>query len=634
MSELQLGAEFAGYRIEALIGRGGMGLVYRAQDERLKRKVALKVLPPQMAGDEAFRTRFIRESEAAASLDHPNIIPIFEAGEHAGGLFIAMRFVDGLDLKQYLSQRGRLSLEEAADLLDGVAGALDAAHARGLVHRDVKPQNILISMGPSTVGARHVYLTDFGLMKDKEMGREVTAEGQFVGTIDYVAPEQMDARSLDGRADVYALGCVLFECLAGSVPFERDSDVATMLAHRQDEPPSVRANRPDLPSGTDGIVARALAKSPEDRYSTCRELMRALRQEVVMSNDDQRPESDMTVTGPRANDGTVVAPAAGAAAGGGAAAQGGTVVVPSQPGVQAPAATAPMSQQQPPQGPPSGPGWQQPPRPQQPQQPGPSGPGWQQQQPGYGPPTQPGPGGPGYGGPPPGGPGYGGPPQGGGNKAGLFVALGVVALLVVGGVAFALTRGGDEPNPTPTEASPATTPAPATTNVPSPEPTDDTDANDDADLGAFPNQFESSLLSHLPEDLVDKCVRLEFDLPQTANAAITCSPKGADFIGYVQYDRLEPMNRDYNTAVGEQGVIKNSGSAGCQNGSPSEGTYTRGEKTPGRLMCYLDGEEAWMDWTHESLSIYTFASRSDGNLGKLFDFWMNAGPFGRPIPID
>ena len=123
-------------------------------------------------------------------------------------------------------------------------------------------------------------------------------------------------------------------------------------------------------------------------------------------------------------------------------------------------------------------------------------------------------------------------------------------------------------------------------------------------------------------------------LPGTANAAITCTPNGADFIGYVQYDRSDSMNRDYNKSVNDQGVIRDSGSAGCQNGSPSEGTYTRGSKTPGRLMCYLDGSEAWMDWTHDSLSIYTFASRSDGNLSKLFDFWINAGPFGRPIPID
>ncbi|MGH2827629.1 MAG: serine/threonine-protein kinase [Actinomycetota bacterium] len=148
MTELQPGAIFAGYRIESLIGGGGMGLVYRAQDERLKRRVALKVLPPQKATDEAFRTRFIRESEAAASIDHPNIVPIFEAGEEAGGLFIAMRFVAGPDLKQYLAERGPLPLDEATGLLDGVAGALDVAHDQGLVHRDVKPQNILIGVGP------------------------------------------------------------------------------------------------------------------------------------------------------------------------------------------------------------------------------------------------------------------------------------------------------------------------------------------------------------------------------------------------------------------------------------------------------------------------------------------------------
>ena len=648
MAELQLGSVFAGYRIEALIGRGGMGLVYRAQDERLKRKVALKVLPPQRATDEAFRTRFIRESEAAASIDHPNIIPIFEAGEESGGLFIAMRFVDGPDLKQYLAQRGPLSLAEATDLLDGIAGAIDTAHAQGLVHRDIKPQNVLISLGLASVASRHVYLTDFGLMKEKEAGREVTTEGQFVGTIDYVAPEQMEGRPLDGRADVYALGCVLYECLTGTVPFVRMSDVSTMLAHMHEAPPSVRSDRPDLSPGIDEVIARALAKSPDDRFSTCRDLMKALRQEEALSNNDQRPEADKVVTGPSSG-GTVVAPGVGAVApahGGtgvapnhaGAVGTGGTVVAPSQPGVQVPAGTVPMNQQQPPQQPPqpgpSGP-WQPPP--QQPQQPGPSGPGWQQQ-PGHGPPpAQPGPGGPGYGGPPPGGPGYGRPPPGGGgSKAGLFIALGVVALLVVGGVAFALTRGGDDDPVEPVAAETTTAPesSPPETVTPSPELSPSEDTGTDGDLGEFPNQFEQALLSHLPEDFLDLCSRLEFDLPQTANAAITCTPEGADFIGYVQYDRPEPMNRDYNKSVVDQGVIRNSGSAGCQNGSPSEGTYTRGNKSPGRLMCYMDGNEGWMDWTHDSLSIYSFASRSDGNLSKLFTFWINAGPFGRPIPID
>jgi hypothetical protein len=379
-------------------------------------------------------------------------------------------------------------------------------------------------------------------------------------------------------------------------------------------------------------------------------LTKAIRQEVEVSGNDQRPEAGRAVgTGPP-NGGSVVAPGGGAAApahGGtvvtptqaGVGVNSGTVVSPSPPGAQAPPAeTAPMNQQQPPPQGPSNPGWQQP------QQPGPQGPGWQQpQQPGYGPPpTQPGPGGPGYGGPPPGGPGYGGPGyggpppgRGGGSKAGLFIALGVVALLVVGGVAFALTRGGnDEPEPVVAQTTAAPeSPAPPTSEAPSPVPTP-TEDTETGDLGAFPNQFEQDLLSHLPEDFIDQCSRLEFELPQTANAAITCTPNGADFIGYVQYDRFEPMNRDYNSSVRDQGVIRNSGSAGCQNGSPAEGTYTRGNKSPGRLMCYFDGDEAWMDWTHDTLSIYTFASRSDGNLKKLFNFWVNAGPFGRPIPID
>lgn len=186
----------------------------------------------------------------------------------------------------------------------------------------------------------------------------------------------------------------------------------------------------------------------------------------------------------------------------------------------------------------------------------------------------------------------------------------VVAVLAVGGV-YVLATNANSPDE-PSVSGEARAPA------------EDTDTGDDSDLGAFPNQFEQNLLSHLPEDFIELCSRLEFDLPQTANAAITCTPVGADFISYVQYDNSAAMNRDYNKSVIDQGVIKNSGGAECQNGSPSEGTYTLGKKTAGRLMCYMHGSEAWMDWTHDSLSIYTFASRSDGNLSKLFDFWINA----------
>jgi serine/threonine-protein kinase len=273
MTRPLVGTSFAGYRVERVLGRGGMSVVYLAEHPRLKSRVALKVLAPALAEDDLFRERLLSESRLAASLSHPNVIPVYDTGEEEGVLFISMRFVDGQDLRTRLKS-GRLPLADVASIIQQAAAALDAAHARGLVHRDVKPANILIEPGAAPAG--HVYVADFGLSKHADAQSGATASG-LVGTVDYMAPEQIEGRQLDGRADVYALGCVLFECLTGKPPFTRENDVAVLWAHIREAPPAPSELDRNLPRAFDGIVARALAKDPRDRYATCGELAEEVR---------------------------------------------------------------------------------------------------------------------------------------------------------------------------------------------------------------------------------------------------------------------------------------------------------------------------------------------------------------------
>ncbi len=273
--DLRPGAEFAGYVIEGELGRGGMGVVYLAEQRFPKRKVALKVLAPELARDERFRDRFVRESNLAASLDHPNIVPIHAAGEEDGVLYLAMRHVEGTDLKQAIAAGGPLSLERTDSIVRQVASALDAAHRRGMVHRDVKASNVLLVAGDEA-GTEHAYLSDFGLTKRMTSDSGLTGTGQFVGTLDYAAPEQFEGKPLDARTDVYSLGCVAYECLAGEVPFHRETEAAVVYAHLQEPPPRVTAARPDLPAPLDEVIAKAMAKSPADRYETAGALARDL----------------------------------------------------------------------------------------------------------------------------------------------------------------------------------------------------------------------------------------------------------------------------------------------------------------------------------------------------------------------
>lgn len=279
MTELNPGSVFAGYQIEGVIGKGGMATVFLARDIRLGRQVALKVLLPSLAEDPAFRQRFVRESQIAAALEHPHVVPVYEAGETRGYLFIAMRYIDGTDLRVLLSREGPLSCERTVRIVSQISGALDAAHRRGLVHRDVKPANILIAHVEENDREDHSYLTDFGITR-RISGYALTRTGVFVGTLDYAAPEQIRGELVDARTDIYALGCVLFECLTGRPPFEADSDVALMYAHLERDPPTVTALRPELPGSVDGVVYKAMAKNPADRFVTCESLAETLLEQA------------------------------------------------------------------------------------------------------------------------------------------------------------------------------------------------------------------------------------------------------------------------------------------------------------------------------------------------------------------
>jgi serine/threonine-protein kinase len=278
-SDPRIGTRIGPYGIEALIGRGGMGVVYLAEHVHLGRKVALKLLSADLSGDEEFRMRFAREPKLAAALDHPNIIPVYDAGEAEGLLYMAMRYVEGTDLRRVIQAEGPLHPPRALMILGQVADALDTAHEEGLVHRDVKPANILLA--PAKRGPpEHVYLTDFGLAKHSASQTGLTRSGYFVGTIHYSAPEQFTDAPVSPRTDVYSLGCVCFESLTGAVPFDRTHDPAVMYAHLQEPPPALTAHRAELPTGADQVIARAMAKNPTDRFETCGDVVQALGDEL------------------------------------------------------------------------------------------------------------------------------------------------------------------------------------------------------------------------------------------------------------------------------------------------------------------------------------------------------------------
>jgi serine/threonine-protein kinase len=269
------GTRIAGYRLEREIGRGGMAVVYRARDERLGRLVALKILAPALAGDEEFQRRFASESQAAAAVDDPHIVPVFEASDEDGVLYIAMRYVPGGDAHTMLKREGPLPPSRVAEIISAVASALDAVHRAGLLHRDVKPSNMLMDIVPGRPD--HVYLSDFGLSK-AVASLATTRAGYRMGTPDYTSPEQCAGRPADGRADQYALACSAFELLTGTLPFRRDDPSAVVHAQISEPPPLATSQQTDLPEAIDGALSKALAKAPDDRYASCGEFADALRE--------------------------------------------------------------------------------------------------------------------------------------------------------------------------------------------------------------------------------------------------------------------------------------------------------------------------------------------------------------------
>ena len=270
--QLETGSVIGGYRIDELISRGGMGVVYRATNVALNRIYALKVLAPELAADEQFRERFKREMRIAASLHHPSVVGIHYAGDQDGLLFFVMDFVHGHDLREVISRGGALDPARSVALLTQLAGALDAAHLRGLVHRDVKPANILITVRD---GEEHAYLTDFGVAKRFDTASDLTARGAVVGTVDYMSPEQITGGEIDARTDIYALGCVFFQMLTGEVPYGRPNSVAKLFAHVHDPPPSLEGSLAELYPHFGSVIEQAMAKSPDDRFLSAGDFARA-----------------------------------------------------------------------------------------------------------------------------------------------------------------------------------------------------------------------------------------------------------------------------------------------------------------------------------------------------------------------
>jgi serine/threonine-protein kinase len=282
MAELRPGQIFAGHRIERVAGRGGMGVVYAATDMRLKRLVALKVIAPALAAEPNFQQRFERECELAASIDHPGVIAVYSAGEVEGSAYVTMRYIEGTDLAEMIRSRGRLPAPLVAEIAAQVGEALEAAHAGGLVHRDVKPANVLVR---EERGRTQAFLTDFGLTRQLTSDTRLTSTGAVIGTVDYMAPEQLADAPLDSRTDVYALGCVLYQALTGSVPFPTEAAPAKLYAHAHADRPSLLELVPDLPPALDRVIRKAMAKAPEDRFQSAADLGMAAAAAIEGSDD-------------------------------------------------------------------------------------------------------------------------------------------------------------------------------------------------------------------------------------------------------------------------------------------------------------------------------------------------------------
>ncbi|HEX2072295.1 MAG TPA: serine/threonine-protein kinase [Geodermatophilus sp.] len=610
--------QFGAYRIEALLGRGGMGEVYRAYDTEHDRVVALKVLSEHLAADQGYRERFRREAHLAARLNEPHIVPIHRYGEIDGRLFLDMRLVPGRDVAAVLAEEGPMSPARAVSIVSQTARALDSAHADGLVHRDVKPSNILLS---GSGDDEFVYLVDFGIARSTTdaSGPALTQTGAALGSFDYMAPERFLEKPIDRRVDVYALACVLFECLTARRPFTGDGLATLMYAHLNTEPQPPSAVRPGLPAGLDEVVLKGLAKDPDERYGSCGELAAAARAALQESGVAVVPE----VVAPTAPPTSITplpfapqtvgfsnpGPPAGVAGGYGPPSNPGPPAgygPPSNPGGYGPPSN-PGGPTYAPQSNPGPPGGYEPP----------SNPG------GYGPPSNPG--GPTYAPQGPGGTtGFGPPGVGGvGSSPGgrkpnrlplILAAAAVVAVLVVVGViALAGGGGGEQPSgptasDTPTSASPST----STTSTPPPEPTPEEEL-----LAIIPGDFQA-------EDCTGRQPAGDGDL-----AAVDCAPAQSEpaitTARFFLYEDGVAVDRVFVSDVTGVGLTELASGQQCP-ANQGYGYYQIGGERAGRVACWVDPEDnsANLLWTQDEFGAEGLVSIADGGaegLTTLWDWW-------------
>jgi serine/threonine protein kinase len=585
----RIGTRLGGYQIEALLGRGGMGVVYLAEHLRLRRKVALKVLVPEFADDEEFRTRFMRESQVAASIDHPNVIPIYEADEADGLLYLAMRYVEGPTLKALLKRRGALDINLILEVMTQTGRALDAAHGRSLVHRDVKPTNILLASEPDAESPPHIYLTDFGLTKRTSTQLALTNSGQFLGTLEYAAPEQIGGKAVDARTDIYALGCLLYECLTGQVPYIRESDVALMWAHLIEPAPRAHTVNSLVAPEVDAIIAKAMAKPMDDRYPTCRALVTALRT-ACSSNATTSEVTDSTgSTRP-----TQVPPPVSAD----------TIERPSPLG--------------------------HPPAPVEPQHPLPvpledTPPKLRVTPPDEATAPAPGAAPASAGETPPSSDTLDTPPEQRTSrrmKRPLAIVVALIPLigLVAAGIWVAL-RTPERPADTASGAattSPVTTAKPTTTHG-----TGSTMASQ-----TFPTAKEKQILDRIPAGIRQNCDRAAKLLPR-ATAGVLCTGNNQPSIQYNLYPSKTAMYRQFNAHV--KGAGAHSAPCNTTTRSAHVAAHVHDERTVGKLLCYYAGGQARLEWTTDPLTIYAFSyTRSISRHDLYHRVYQHAGPNTHP----
>ncbi len=594
----KVGTEFGGYRIQGTIGRGGMSVVYLAEHPRLSRTVALKIIAPELAEDDTFRERFVRESRVAASLDHPNIIPIFDTGDQDGLLYIVMRYIKE-DLRSVIRQEGELSPMRAVALAAQVGGALDAAHRMGLVHRDVKPANILVASRGGSDGEDHAYLTDFGLTKHLTSRSGLTGSGQFVGTVDYMSPEQIEGKQADGRADVYALACVVFQSLTGQVPFDKEADAAVIWAHLKEPPPRPSAFRRNLPPALDDVIARGMAKAPDERFATCREFVQAARHEL---------ESPSASHAPVGMGGETIIRGGGAPAAPPMADPEGTYSGRSREAAPPPAAASGASSQ-----------WRQE---------RPEDPGEQVGGPSFAPPpadsaSQAFSGVPPSFSPPPEPSSVTAPPaqKRSGRRSPLLAAA--IAAVVLAGAAGAYFAFGP-----PAETAPGSTGVAAAGGH-----------GGHGGGGVFPDQLERELvLLHIPDQIKPYCHRIPEEARSLFNRdavqALSCTPEGPlEEVRYYRMHETLAMRQFFNQqnqatkpaqeAVGFCGLGQGEKLQWSSNAvDGSHAVTTQRGRYNGSVLCYQKSDGLWtIEWTDGGTTIYSVATSLEEDPQALVDLW-------------